>query len=96
MAPWEFLGQHAIVPDTILIDGRFRVACALASLLNLERASPCALLVDDYDDRPHYRMLEDFADRVSMQGCMALFRKKADFDADRCLAALRVSNRDWR
>jgi hypothetical protein len=96
MAPWAFLKQHAIVPETILIDGRFRVACALVSLLNLERASPCVLLVDDYGDRPHYRMLEDFADRASTQGCMALFRKKADFDAVRCLQALQVSNRDWR
>jgi hypothetical protein len=41
-------------------------------------------------------MLEDFADRASTQGCMALFRKKADFDAVRCLQALQVSNRDWR
>ncbi len=96
MAPWAFLKQHAIVPDTILIDGRFRVACALASLLNLEQGSPCLLLVDDYGDRPHYRVLENFADRVGTQGCMALFRKKANFDADRCLQALRVSNRDWR
>jgi len=96
MAPWEFFRQHAIAPDTILIDGRFRVACALACLINLEARSPCLLLFDDYGDRPHYRAVEEFADLVSTHGRMAVLRKKAAFDAESCRRVLQAFSRDWR
>ena len=95
-APWEFLAQHAIEPDTILIDGRFRVACALMSLLRLPSASRCLMLIDDYGDRPHYAGVLEFADLVSMHGRMAVFRKKAEFDGERCRHVLQTSQRDWR
>ena len=95
-APWNFLRQRAIEPDTILIDGRFRVACALLSLLNLKDGSPCLMLIDDYGDRPHYRVVKDFADLVSAHGRLALFRKKAVFDAERCRQVLQACNADWR
>jgi hypothetical protein len=95
-APWPFLMRHAIVPDTILVDGRFRVACALESLRNLDVASPCLLLIDDFGDRPHYGAVEEFADLVSMHGRMAVFRKKVAFDDDRCRQRLQTFNRDWR
>jgi hypothetical protein len=96
LAPWDFFRQHAIAPDTILIDGRFRVACALACLQNLEARSPCLLLFDDYGDRPHYRAVEAFADLVSTHGRMAVFRKKDAFDAESCRQVLQTCNRDWR
>ena len=95
-APWEFLAQHEIEPDTILIDGRFRVACALMSLLRLPPASRCLMLIDDYGDRPHYAGVLEFADLVSMHGRMAVFRKKMDFDGERCRRVLQTSQRDWR
>ena len=96
MAPWDFFRQRAIAPDTVLIDGRFRVACALACLLNLEARSPCQLLFDDYGDRPHYRAVEAFADLVSTHGRMAVFRKKETFDVDSCRHVLQAFSRDWR
>jgi hypothetical protein len=96
MAPWDFFRQHAIAPDTILIDGRFRVACALACLQNLEARSPCLLLFDDYGDRPHYRAVEEFADLVSTHGRMAVFRKKAAFDDESCRRVLQACYHDWR
>ena len=95
-APWDFFRQHAIAPDAILIDGRFRVACALACLLNLEARSRCLLLFDDYGDRPHYGAVEAFADLVSAHGRMAVFRKKEAFDAESCRQVLQTFIRDWR
>jgi hypothetical protein len=43
------------MPDTILVDGRLRVACTLESLLHVDRAT--IILVDDYADR-NYRATE--------------------------------------
>jgi len=83
-APWVYLNSHLIQPNMIVVDGRFRVACTLESLLNLADDSKCKILVDDYFDRQHYRVIEKFADLVDMKGRMALFVKKSDMDLDEC------------
>ncbi|WP_170323288.1 hypothetical protein, partial [Bradyrhizobium sp. STM 3809] len=81
-APWHVLQD---TPDLILVDGRFRVACALESLIRID--STTTLLVDDYEGRD-YRAIELFGHLVEMHGCMAEFRKRPDFDEVACRAAL--------
>lgn len=80
--PWPTLSGHP--PDLVLIDGRFRVACALSVVQHLE-GTPWRMLVDDYDDRPHYRAIEEFASLVALHGRMAEFAPRP-FDRDRLLA----------
>jgi len=77
-APWKVLKE---APDTILIDGRMRVACALESLLHVTRDT--RMVVDDYVGR-EYQVIEDFADLIATHGIMAEFRKKKDFDPAMC------------
>jgi hypothetical protein len=90
-APWALLGNK--IPDTILVDGRMRVACALESLL---RVGPeTCLVVDDYADR-NYKAIEEFANLISMHGRMAEFRRKLDFDDTRCRVALEKAYSDLR
>jgi hypothetical protein len=83
-------------PDTILIDGRFRVACVLNALLQLEDGSPCQILVDDYFGRDHYKLIEKHARLLARAGRMAVFEKPMDFDRARCLADLDAFCKDWR
>jgi hypothetical protein len=90
-APWPILGTN--VPDTILVDGRMRVACALESLLRV--GTQTCLVVDDYAGR-NYRAIEKFAGLISMHGVMAEFRKKLDFDEARCRTALEHAYSDLR
>ena len=94
--PWEFLRAHAVEPDTILVDGRFRVDCILESLLNLSDGSSCVILVDDYVDRPEYAVVEQFTDRVATAGKMVTLHKKAAFDRQECLRVQSQYRRDWR
>jgi hypothetical protein len=61
-APWKVLRRRGIEPDLILVDGRFRVACVLESLLNLGDASPCTILLDDYVSRAEYAAVEEHAE----------------------------------
>lgn len=63
--------EVGISPDTILIDGRFRVACFLATLLHTQRAA--TVLFDDYYDRPKYHVVERYARPVRRIGRMAEF-----------------------
>jgi hypothetical protein len=69
--PEEFLDGP--LPDVVLIDGRFRVACALKMLYQhtMRKDSDWLIVVDDATDRPDYRVLDDFAD-VEYVGRMAV------------------------
>ncbi|MEL6531657.1 MAG: hypothetical protein AAFN09_01985 [Pseudomonadota bacterium] len=58
-------------PDLVLIDGRFRAACLLATLLRTEQ--PVTVLFDDYVGRGGYHSVEDFARPVETRGRMARF-----------------------
>jgi hypothetical protein len=72
-APWSLFDRQ---PDLILVDGRFRVHCALYSLSQL-RDQEFEILFDDYAGRDHYREVERFAHLEKMCGRMAVFKKKS-------------------
>ena len=74
-APWRYFRTIGQQPDLILVDGRFRVACVLESLLCLSPLSETKILLDDYIDRPEYSVIEQFAD-VEMVGRMAVVRPR--------------------
>lgn len=58
-------------PDVVLIDGRFRVACFLATMIRCTR--PVTVLFDDYIDRDYYHWIEELAPRDELVGRMARF-----------------------
>ncbi|RPE71432.1 hypothetical protein EDD53_0550 [Pacificibacter maritimus] len=61
--------QH---PDLVLIDGRFRVGCFLATLLSITK--PVTVLFDDYIGREDkYNLCESFAQITQTTGRMVKF-----------------------
>jgi hypothetical protein len=61
-------------PDLILVDGRYRVACALESARRAHRlGSTARLLVDDYEGRPHYHVMDEYLGAPEPIGRAALF-----------------------
>jgi hypothetical protein len=70
--------QAGAKPDVVLIDGRFRVASFLASVLH--SAPGTRILFDDYIDRPHYHLVEEFVPRRETCGRQALFERPAAVD----------------
>ena len=69
-APW-LSDQKADNPDTILIDGRFRTACFLFSMMYAKPGT--TILFDDYIDRTHYHSVENYALPVKTVDRMAIF-----------------------
>ena len=59
-------------PDVVLIDGRFRVGCFLATILRITR--PVTILFDDYLPRLAYRAVEEWFAPVAITGRMARFQ----------------------
>lgn len=60
-----------VQPDTVLIDGRFRVACFLVCAVLTRK--PLTILFDDYRPRPNYHVVERIARPKKRVGRMAVF-----------------------
>lgn len=67
----DWIWQQDQKPDTVLIDGRFRVCCFLTSLKYAEEGA--FLIFDDYVDRPYYHVVEKYVSRASECGRQCLF-----------------------
>lgn len=94
LAPWQQLGPH-FEADLVLVDGRFRVACALAVVLN-QPVTSWTLLVDDYVGRKEYAPIAQFAELVAVHGRMAQFRPRSRVSALEVEAAFTRFTSDWR
>lgn len=75
--PFEVISQaDRALPDLVLVDGRFRRACALKVASEACRAGQeCALLFDDYfsEGRTHYAQVEDHLGTPTPIGRAAVF-----------------------
>lgn len=76
--PKEFL------PDVILIGGKFRVACALKTLLHFRtvKHNTWTIIFDDYVERTQYHIVELFFEDKELNGEMAYFTGYADISIE--------------
>jgi hypothetical protein len=96
-APWILMAQLELTPDFILIDGRFRVACTLESLLRLTATSTCTFLFDDFDQYGGaYAPILEFVEDVRRHDRAITFRRAASLDAARCRTVLAQHYADFR
>ena len=63
--------HQGLIPEIVLIDGRFRVACFLTCLLKAKHGTK--LIFDDYLNNPHYHVVEEFLKPKEYCGRQALF-----------------------
>ncbi|WP_421990358.1 hypothetical protein [Roseococcus sp.] len=69
-APWMLCPQ----PGFVLVDGRFRVACAMAALARL--APDGVVAIHDFWGREHYRPVLEFAELVGTTASLVLLARK--------------------
>ena len=67
-------------PTILLIDGRFRVACALNAWLAVDTHT--LVLFDDFTNRPHYHTVLKYFTIVETVGRMVLLKKYMDVTMD--------------
>jgi len=79
----DFLWSTDRLPDTVLIDGRFRVCCFLTCLSKAKAGT--RLLFDDYTIRPQYHVVESYVSRKEECGRQCLFEvpSKSEIDVER-------------
>lgn len=64
--------------DTIFVDGRFRVACVLNSIIH--SSNETKILLHDYIDRPYYHIIENYLDIIETADSLAVFKIKDNID----------------
>jgi hypothetical protein len=73
--PWRNLGEN-YEPEIILVDGRYRVACALNILVRYANKKSFTILFDDYIGRDEYSIVSEYF-KNSLQfvgGRMGIFK----------------------
>jgi hypothetical protein len=75
---WEI--DEARNADLCLIDGRFRVACFLNTMLRCR--GDVIIMFHDYRDRTVYHIVSRFADEVARVNDLSVFRPRKTYDAD--------------
>lgn len=91
---WTLCREVGLEPDLVLVDGRFRAACALATLIHARPG--CRMFFDDYAERPFYHTVEAFGAPVRMIGRMAEFQVPRELDRDKAWAMLVHATTDMR
>ena len=66
----KFIWEQSKLPDLILIDGRFRVACFLYSLMKAKKGT--RIIFDDYN-RKEYHVIEEYIKPIKIEKDQALF-----------------------
>lgn len=69
--------------DLILVDGRFRVACVLAIILNRKsNLDDLTILVHDYSIRDDYKFVEKYLNIIESVDTLYAFKIKSEIDYD--------------
>lgn len=77
----NWVWKQSLIPDTVLIDGRFRVCCFFTCLKFAKEGT--IIIFDDYFDRPYYHIVEKYLEVHQKCGRQAIFKifNKEKFDS---------------
>ena len=64
--------------DTVFIDGRFRVSCALQSIINLNKN--VIIIIHDFFDRNYYHVLLNYLECINQADTLGVFKIKENID----------------
>ena len=91
--PWKKANELNLVPDTILIDGRFRVASFLYSLLSARTGT--LLMFDDYLNREPYFVVEKFCKLQEKHGRMGVFYADRNYSITDLVSTIAEYSTNW-
>ncbi|TVL55390.1 hypothetical protein A9X76_10320 [Brachyspira hyodysenteriae] len=72
--------NHINKIDTVLIDGRFRVACVLNTILNCNKN--IKIIIHDFFNREEYHILLNYLDTIEKSNSLGVFKIKENINTD--------------
>lgn len=68
--------------DTVLIDGRFRIACVLKTILECHANENLVILIHDFWNRPAYYVLLKYIREIAVADTLGVFKLRDDWNLD--------------
>lgn len=93
VTPWQVAAETKLIPDTVLVDGRFRVASFLYSLLSARVGT--LLMFDDYLNRDHYFVVEKFCKLQEKHGRMGVFYVDHQYSITDLVSTIAEYSTNW-
>ena len=66
--------------DTVLVDGRFRVACTLKTILECHQNKGLVIMIHDFWKRPSYHPVLKYLDETNRADTLGIFKIKEKID----------------
>ena len=89
-APWTYMETAGLIPNFVVVDGRFRVASILETFLRCGSGTNCTVMLDDFQKRENvYSDFIPFAENIRNVGRALVFQPSSTLDRDACQRALR-------
>lgn len=79
--------------DFVFIDGRFRVACALQTILNCNKNT--TILIHDFNNREEYHCILKYLDILDTMDTMAIFKIKENINTQEILKDYETYKYNW-
>ena len=89
---FEYIDKEKI--DTVFIDGRFRVACALQSIINLNKNA--VIIIHDFFDRDYYHILLNYLEVINKADTLGVFKIKENINYDEIKELIKQYQYDLR
>lgn len=80
--------------DTVFIDGRFRVSCALQSIINLNKN--VIIIIHDFFDRDYYHVLLNYLECINQADTLGVFKIKENIDYNKIKELIKKYQYDLR
>ena len=94
---FDTLDKNQIIPDLILVDGRFRVLCMLYifKFLKKKKVFGTCIILDDFKDREHYQIIKNFF-KVRLIGRLGICYAKKNFSITQANRLIKKYSQDPR
>ena len=69
--------------DTVFVDGRFRVACVLSTIINVYPSTRVRIIIHDFWSRSHYHDILKYLDEIESVDDLAVFSLKEKIDLEK-------------
>jgi hypothetical protein len=86
VTPWQVARSKGLIPDIVLVDGRFRVASFLYSLICARLGT--LIMFDDYLNREDYFVVEKFCQLKEKHGRMGVFYVEHNYSIPEIVSAI--------
>ena len=90
---WKIANANKLVPEAILIDGRFRVASFLYIFISARKGT--VIMFDDYLDREHYFISEKYCKLHKKYGRMGVFYAQQNYSTTDLVATISEYSTIW-